>query len=132
MDVAAEGNASISCNDASRGIRLLPYVAPFHRLACFGMDIEPIILLKSERQLGDESPLCQVQSSPGPLDHSLCLRVHGFGLHADSIVMIAADGQCAGINQVHNYIDRPLGIGAISNVVTEADDLFCTARASDV
>ena len=48
---------------------------------------------------------------------------------ADGVVMVAAHGDGAVIDEVHHGLDRPFRIGAIADDVAEADDPLRAARA---
>ena len=91
------------------------------------MHVEAIVLLARQRQFRQETPLRRAQPAAGPFDRGLRLGIHGFGRRADGVVVVAAHGERALLDQAHHGLDRPFGIGAISDIVAEKNEAFRAA-----
>ena len=104
-------------------------VNPARRPAGIGVDIEAIVLLAGERQLGEEASLGRAELAAGPLDGDLRLDVELFAGVADRIVMVAAHGDGAVVDEVHDGRHSPFGVGAVADIVAEQHDA-CGALAA--
>jgi hypothetical protein len=93
------------------------------------MHVEAIVFLLRQRQFGEEPPLRCAQPPARPLDRGLSRGIHGLGRRADRVVVIAAHGDSAAMDEVHHGLDRPFGVGAIADDVAEADDPLGAPRA---
>ena len=92
------------------------------------MNVEAIVLLPRQRQFRQKAPLRRAEPAAGPFDRGLGFGVHGLGMGADGVVVVAAHGDGAAIDEIHHRIDRPFRIGAIADIVAEANDPFRAAR----
>ena len=96
-------------------------VNPGIRRAGAGVDKKPIALLDRERQVGEESLLCVVQTRPGPVDRRLRLGHHPFARVTDGGIMISAHDHRAVFDHRGDAIDDPAGIRTVSDEVAEED-----------
>ena len=85
-----------------------------------------------ERQFRQEAPLCALSL---PRVHSIAawasaLRIPYGG--ADSVVVVAEHGQSSALDQAHHRIDRPFRIGAIADIIAEADHPLGAPRPREV
>ena len=92
------------------------------------MNVEAIVLLQRQRQFRQKAPLWRAEPAARPLDRGLGFGIHGFRRGADGVVVVAAHGHGAAIDQAHHRLDRPFRIGAISDVVAEANHPLRAAR----
>jgi hypothetical protein len=88
------------------------------------MDVEAVVLLLRERQFGKEAPLGLSELASGPLDCDLGFDVEVFARVADRIVVVTTHGKRALVDEVHDGRHRPLGVGAIADIVAEQDVLL--------
>ena len=119
--------ASVAIEAARRFGRALD-IAPARRAGGFGMNVEAIVLLPHQRQFRQKAPLRRAEPAAGPFNRSLRFGIHGLGMGADGVIVVAAHGDCAAIDEIHHGIDRPFGIAAIADIVAEANDPLRAAR----
>ena len=86
------------------------------------MHIEPLAVDMRERQGGQKLPLGGAEFPARPLDDYLGLEVELFARIADGAVVIAEDGDSALLDQIHDGRHRPIGIGAVADIVAEQHD----------
>jgi len=90
--------------------------------------VKTVIIPQLKRQFRQETPLLRAQPAAGPLDRGLGLRIHGFRWGADGVVVVAAHGHGAIIDEAHHRLDGPFRIGAITDVIAEANHPFRATR----
>ena len=83
------------------------------------MHVEPLALLRGQRQAVEKFALRAVESRAGPFDRRPGDLVHIHARGGDRRVVIAEDGGRAARHVVHHGIDRPGGIRAVADVVAE-------------
>ena len=116
VDVAAEGDVGVGRHDAARGIR-----------RCSGHSaIAQGCWLRNERR-GDRPPAASAAVPPEnaaapalslPRVHSIAAWASAFMVSdggADGVVVVAAHGHGAAVDQAHHRLDRPFRIGAIAD-----------------
>ena len=96
------------------------------------MNVEAIILLQRKRQFRQKTPLYRTEPAARPLDRGLGFGIHGFRHGAHGVVMVAAYGHGSAIDKAHDNINRPFRIGAISDVIAEANYPFRAPRPRKV
>ena len=92
------------------------------------MNVEAILLLQLKRQFRQKAPLWRAQPAARPLDRGLGFGIHRFRRGADGVVVVAAHGHGAAIDEAHHRLDGPFRIGAISDVIAEANHPFRATR----
>jgi hypothetical protein len=92
------------------------------------VNVKAIVVLQRQRQFREKAPLNRAESAAAPLDRGLGFGIHGFRGGADGGVVIAAHGQGAILDEAHHRLDGPFRIGAVSDVVAEADDALRAVR----
>ena len=86
------------------------------------MDEQAIFVLQLERQVREKPSLRQLQLPARPLDDDLGLHIELLAGAPDRIVVIAEDGQGSLLDEVHDGGHRPIGIGAVADIVAEKHD----------
>ena len=131
MDMAAKGDVRVGRDQASPGIRGGPNIAPPARVGS-----------RRNAHRGDR-PLRRVNGSSArnlrsaalkrPRVHSIAACASAFMLSADepmARVVVAAHRERPLLDELHHGVDRPFGIGAIADIVAEANEaLGAVARA---
>src|SRR5258707_4608303 len=70
-------------HDAARRIRAILDIAPFRRMAGFGMNVEPILLMQYQRQFRQKTPLRRAEPAARPLDGGLGLGAPQRGFRSE-------------------------------------------------
>jgi hypothetical protein len=83
------------------------------------MHVEAIFVGYGQRQIFQKLTLMCSKLVPGPLNRSLRLRVHGVARIGKRIVVIAANGYRALVDQIHDSGDTPFRIGAVADIIAE-------------
>jgi hypothetical protein len=83
------------------------------------MHVETIFVGCGQRQIFQKLTLLRSKLFASPIDRSLRLRVHGVARVVKRIVMIAANGYGAAVDQIHDSGDGPFRIGAVADIVAE-------------
>ena len=68
--------------------------------------------------------LCDPEFAAGPFYHGLCLRIKLHAGVADRAVVIAQDGNGSLCDEVDHGRYRPIGLGAVTDIVAEKYKLF--------
>ena len=111
---------------ASRRLLDTGYVAPAFWIARVGVDVKPSALFTCKRQFFKKPPLGLPKLAARPFHRDLRLKVEVLAQIGDCIVVVAADGDTAAVDAIHDRRDHPFGIGAIAHIVTEENLLLCT------
>ena len=94
------------------------------RRACLGMHIEPFAIPECEGQIGQKLAFGGAKLAACPVHGDLGVVVHALAAVADRIVMIAEERDRALAHKLHDGPHRPIGIGAIADIIAEQHKAF--------
>jgi hypothetical protein len=132
MDVTAEREMRRRGVNAAGRLRDAGDIDPAPGSRRIGVDVEALHIGDHQRQAGQKLPLGKPEFAARPLHRDLGLDVEILARVADRVVVVAEHRCGALVHEVHDGRHRPLGIGAIADVVAEQHDplraLYARAR----